>query len=316
MIKNDIILVTGGTGFIGSHLVDRLVSLGYNVRIFDNLSTSSIDSANKSSEICIGDLRNREDIQNAMRGVKTIFHCAALKSATESNRLYDTYYDVNVNGTKMLLEEAVKYGVDSVIFSSSAAVYGDTGVLKQSENQTVLAPSSFYGASKVMGEQLMSFFSQHCNIKTISLRYYNVYGPRQEYKDKFSPMISIFAHHLCNDLPIVFYGDGKQTRNFIYIDDVVEANILAMETKNTGEIYNIASKESIPIIDVFYTISEYLGMDRIQPMEVRYDEARPGEIKFSEADTTRATNLLGFNAKIDSTIGIKKYIDSCLDGLC
>ena len=219
-------LVSGGAGFIGSHLVEALVSRGDVVRVLDNLSTGRVENlaaVASSIDLVEGDIRDPDTVRAALRGVERVFHQAALVSVPQSVEDPMTTHAINVDGTLNLLNAAREAGAQSFVYASSSAVYGDLPELPKVETMPA-APVSPYGLSKQIDEQYAQLFTQLYGLRTVGLRYFNVYGPRQDPSSPYSGVISIFIDHLLANTRPTIYGDGRQTRDFIYVADVVQAN--------------------------------------------------------------------------------------------
>ncbi|MCS7011119.1 MAG: NAD-dependent epimerase/dehydratase family protein, partial [Anaerolineales bacterium] len=223
-------LVTGGAGFIGSHLVRALLERGLAVRVLDNFSTGRRENlAGLPLELLEADLRDASQVRRAVEGADWVFHLAAFVSVPQSMAEPETCFSVNVGGLVNLLEACRQAGVRKVIFSSSTAVYGEPSVFPTPEDAP-LSPLSPYALSKQIGEQYMRFYSRVFGLPTLSLRYYNVYGPRQRPDSDYAAAIPIFARRLLTGQPLTIYGDGRQSRDFIFVEDVVRANLLAAES--------------------------------------------------------------------------------------
>lgn len=302
------ILVTGGAGFIGSHLVEALSRKKYEIRIIDDFSTGkwqNIEKFKNRIEIIRGDISKKEAVEKAMEDVDYVFHEAALTSVVESFKFPLKTWEVNIRGTKFLLNAAEKNKVKRFIFASSAAVYGDEPTLPKRETMGTRAVSP-YGESKSIGELTLESSARRTGLKTVSLRYFNVYGPRQDPNSEYSGVISRFIGMMLNEKRPVIYGDGNQTRDFIYVKDVVEANLLVVKKKEAvGQVFNIATGRPTSINELVETINEILGTD-IKPI---YEKSRLGDIRHSYADITKARTLLGFEPKYTLKEGLKKTIE-------
>ena len=231
------VLVTGGAGFIGSHIVEELLQRGASVRVLDNFSSgkrANLASFRGDLEILEGDLRDAETIKSVTRGMEWIFHLAAFISVPQSMLEPQDCFAINVAGTATLLEAARQSGVRKVVLSSSTAVYGNPDKFPTDE-QTPLKPLSPYALSKQVNELYAHLYTQTFNLPVTALRYFNVYGPRQNPNSAYAAAISIFAQRLVDGEPITIYGDGKQSRDFIFVKDVVRANLLAAESQAAGE---------------------------------------------------------------------------------
>ncbi len=287
-------LVTGGAGFIGSHIVDALISDGCQVTVLDNLSTGSdLNLAAAMDQITFynGDIRDRQMLEKAAEDCDVIFHLAAMVSVPQT--IDDPVESALINemGTLYVLEAARKKNIRRVVFSSSCAVYGDTPQLPKIESMP-LNPCSPYAVQKRTAERYMRLGCELYGLETISLRYFNVYGPRQDPSSPYSGVISIFMKMAVGNQSPVIYGDGNQSRDFIYVADVVAANLLAATSASAkGEIVNIGTGSSIGINQLWDMICSFSGLT-IKP---QHQPARPGDIYASVADTRHAKSLLGFN---------------------
>jgi len=305
------ILVTGGAGFIGSHIVDRLLDEGFKVRVLDNLSTGEKKNLaqhqnNKSFQFIEGDIRNFDLVKNTVKGVDAVFHEAAVVSVTRSVEDPILSNEVNVTGTVNLLKACVDAHVKRFVYASSCAVYGDTETLPNHEN---LAPKplSPYAVDKLAAEKYAKVFHNVYGLETVSLRYFNVYGPRQKY-GPYSGVISIFINRLLENKPPIICGDGKQTRDFINVKDVVEANMLALsKRKAVGEVFNISTGEATTINKLTETIQKIMGKTSLKPVHA---EPRPGDIKHSYGDITKARRNLEYNPKVRLEKGLSELVKS------
>ena len=305
------ILVTGGAGFIGSHIVDWLLDEGFKVRVLDNLSTGEKKNLakhqNKNSfQFIEGDIRNFDLVKKTVKGVDAVFHEAALVSVTRSVENPLLSNEVNVTGTVNLLKACVDAHVKRFVYASSCAVYGDTETLPNHEN---LAPKplSPYAVDKLAAENYAKVFHNVYGLETTSLRYFNVYGPRQKY-GPYSGVISILINRLLKNKPPIIYGDGKQTRDFINIKDVVEANMLALSKREAvGEVFNISTGEATTINKLTETIQKIMGKTSLKPVHA---EPRPGDIKHSYGDITKARKNLEYEPKVQLEKGLSELVKS------
>jgi UDP-glucose 4-epimerase len=298
---NQKVLVTGGAGFIGSHLVDALIEKGYRVVVIDNLSTGKIENINKKAKFYKIDICSPK-IREIFKKEKPqiCFHLAALPRVPLSVKDPVLTSRVNVLGTINIFKASVDSKVKRVIFASSSSVYGDQEKLPLRENMNP-NPISPYGLQKYVCEQFTKLFSNLYKISIVSLRYFNVYGPRIDFDSEYSLVIGKFLKLKAQGKPLTIYGDGNQTRGFCYVDDVVEANILAMKSKKIkgGEVINIGNEKS-------YSIN-YLA--KLIGGKVKYLPPRPGDVLHTRADITLAKKLLNWSPKIDFNEGIKKTIE-------
>ena len=293
-MKNKKIAVTGGFGFIGSHLISRL-NENNDVVIVDDQSSGNIKNIEhldfSSIDTNFGDI-TKVKLERIFEGVDYIFHMAAVTSVPQSVKDPLRSNEVNITGTLKVLEAARLCDVKKLIFSSSSAIYGETEILPISEKNP-LNPLSPYAVSKATGELYCNVYSEIYNLPNISLRYFNVFGPRQDPKSQYAAVIPIFIDNLLKNKSPVIYGDGEQTRDFVSVKQVVDANILAAQSKETGS-YNIGLGKSTTINQLFEIIKESLGKN-IEPV---YREERAGEIKHSVADISKAKSI-GYSPKKD-----------------
>ncbi len=306
-------LVTGGAGFIGSHLVDALVQRGWRVRVFDNLSSGSEANLKHPSgavELVVGDIRDGAAIGRACAGVDTVFHLAAFISVPGSVDDPATADAVNIGGTLNVLIGARDAGARRLVFSSSAAVYGEPDVLPTPESY-LPAPGSPYGIEKLYGEHMSRIFASLYGLETVSLRYFNVYGPRQNPASEYAAVIPKFADALTHGRVPTIFGDGGQTRDFLFVRDVARANILAAESDlAVGSVINIASGNAVSVLDLCSMMRDLCGCDA-QPC---FGQARKGDVRQSLADVRRASALLGFTASVSLREGLQQTIEAMRAG--
>lgn len=301
-------LVTGGGGFIGSHLVDALLARGDDVRVLDNFSTGKLQNLQhnlKKIELFTGDLRDGSILAVAVKDVDLIFHEAAFVSVPQSMEDPDACFDINVNGTGQLLSAARKAGVSRVVLASSAAVYGQNESVPLSEAED-LDPLSPYAASKAINEIFARLFTNHLGLDVVALRYFNVYGPRQNPASDYAAVIPIFIKALEDEGQPVIYGDGFQTRDFVYIADVVRANLKAADSRLApGRAFNICSGQEINLLDLLEKLSAIYNRT-IQP---DFQPARPGDIYRSLGDPGQARETLDFLADTSILKGLDDTAD-------
>lgn len=287
-------LVTGGAGFIGSNLVDRLLAEGCHVRVLDNLSTgnqSNLDPVLSQIEWIEGDITDEAAVRKAMEGVDYVFHMAANRAVGRSVDDPRQNNEVNISGTLQLLLAARDFGVKRFIFSSSSSIYGDTHKFPSQETD-LPQPESPYGASKVMGEYYCKIFSKLYGLDTVSLRYFNVFGERQNPESKYSCVIPILVDAMVNGHSPEIHWDGKQSRDFAHVDNIVHANILAMRASQlNGEAFNITCHEELSILDILERLEKIMSKKSAPP---RFTEKRPGDVRRTLADISKARNILGF----------------------
>lgn len=286
------ILVTGGCGFIGSHLAEKLVELGADVTILDNLSTGhehNISTIADKITFIQGDIRNFETCLAATQDKKIIFHLAAFVSVPGSTENPYKCHEINVTGTQNLLEAARINNVSRFIFSSTCAIYGESS--EQCTETIQPNPISPYGFSKLMGEIYCKEYAQLFDIETVSMRYFNVYGPRQDPQASYAGVVAKFMHNMENNLPLIIFGDGMQTRDYVPVENIVEANLLfgiCEKELMQGEIFNIATEKSMTILDV---------IDMLKPKypsyknSITYMPARPGDVLHVAANCSKYNSL-------------------------
>jgi UDP-glucose 4-epimerase len=304
-------LVTGGAGFIGSHLVERLLSGGHRVRVLDNFSSGSLTNLafaapfGEALEVVRGDVRDLAVVEAATAGVEVIFHQAALRSVPRSvEDPLGTNAD-NVTGTLHVLEAARRSGVRRVVYASSSSVYGDRPELPKREDQP-LAPISPYAVSKAAGEQYASVWSRLYGVETVGLRYFNVFGPRQDPASEYAAVIPRFILWGFRGEPLEIHGSGEQSRDFTYIDNVVEANVLAAVADGaSGGVFNIACGDRISLLDIVGRLERLLG----RSLARRHTPARAGDVPHSLADIDRATRVLGYTPKVDFDEGLARTVE-------
>jgi len=284
--------ITGGAGFIGSHLTEGFVRNGYAVRTIDNLTTGSVANlARTGSEVDFRtiDIRNVEGLTEAFRGVSVVLHHAGIASVPRSFEDLIYTHEVNVTGTLNVLTAALHAGVGRVIFASSSSVYGNNGATLQTEG-AIPSPRSPYGLSKWMGELYAAQFARSTSLETISLRYFNVFGPRQNLDSQYAAVIPLFIRKLAEGGRPVIFGDGTQTRDFTYIENIVEANLRAAQVSlPSATILNIATGTQISLNELVNLLNGIFG-SQIEPI---YEAERQGDIKHSQANTSFSKDLLG-----------------------
>jgi len=299
-------LVTGGAGFIGSHLTDRLLADGHGVRILDNFSTGKRANIPASGRVSVieGDVADFATVLAAMQDVDRVFHEAAIASVPETVGNPLASAQVNYTGTLNVLEAARRTGVQRMVFASSAAVYGDLPGLPKQEDMP-LRPLSPYAVDKLASEHACKIYTQLHGLETIALRYFNVFGPRQDPSSTYSGVISLFNDCLQQDRRPRIYGDGEQTRDFVYVADVVTANLCAMENAQaTGQACNIATGSTVTINELLRTLCRIQG----RPFEPDYLPARSADIRHSCADIRRAGEQLGWSPGIGLESGLRKLL--------
>jgi UDP-glucose 4-epimerase len=305
-------LVTGAAGFIGSNLVAALAGRGEPVRAYDNLATGHwglvkrLASNASLIEPITADVRDGVAMARAMEGVEVVFHQAALGSVPRSVENPAETDEVNVHGTVVVLDSARRAGVRRIIFAASSAAYGDTPTLPKHEDMAP-GPLSPYAVSKLSGEQYLRVFASLYGMETLSLRYFNVFGPNQLPEGPYAAAVPRFVRAALAREPINIFGDGEQTRDFCFIANVVSANLLAAASprKLAGEVLNIAGGRRISLNDLVKEIGRVLG----RPLDVRYLDPRPGDVKHSLADIGRAKDLIGYEPTVTWENGIPPTIE-------
>lgn len=304
------VLVTGGAGFIGSHIVDRLVAEGFEVTVLDDFWSGKMENISnclnaKTLNLVRGDIRDVALVKKVVKDVDAVFHEAALVDVALSVKNPLLFNDVNVVGTLNLLKASVDSGVKRFVFPSSAAVYGDSKPTKKKENM-LPNPISPYGASKLAAENYVHAFNNLYGLQTVSLRCFNVYGSRQNPTSSYAGVIPAFISRLLKCKPPIIHGDGKQSRDFVSVDDVVSANMLALESKAAiGEVFNIASGTSITIHRLAKILMRITNNEHLKPVFTRQ---RVGDIKHCSANISKAEGLLGFHPKINIIDGLSKLV--------
>ncbi len=309
MALSGIALVTGGAGFIGSHIAETLVARGASVRVIDNLSTGrleNIEAIGAKIDFIRGDLADEATVRKVVEDVEIIFHEAALPSVPRSvNHPRETHMAC-VEGTFNLLLAAKNKQVRRLIYAASSSAYGDQPTLPKVESMRP-EPLSPYAAAKLVGEYYCQVFTRTYNFETICLRYFNVFGPRQDPSSPYSGVVSRFIDFLTKRERPVIYGDGEQTRDFTYISNAVDANMLAAESdKGMGEVINIANGERVTINQLFQLLRTITGRNDAEP---EYQEARTGDILHSLADISRARELLGYAP----TVGLERGLQATVE---
>ncbi|MEO8573856.1 MAG: SDR family oxidoreductase [Pyrinomonadaceae bacterium] len=302
-------LVTGGAGFIGSNLADELIRQGAKVRIIDNFVTGNRENLEEISgdfEFVEGDLNDDKAIGQAIKDVDVVFHQAALPSVPRSVDNPRETHQACVNATFNLLVHAKDSGVRRVIYAASSSAYGDQPTLPKIETMSP-DPLSPYAAAKLMGEYYCRVFSKVYGLETLSLRYFNVFGPRQNPSSAYSGVISRFIDAIMKDATPVIYGDGEQSRDFTFIANVVNANIHAAQTSSgIGQVMNVANGERVSLNELLATVKDITGKNSVG---AEYLQERTGDVKHSQADNTRAVEWLGYEKLVGLEEGLRKTIE-------
>lgn len=300
------ILVTGGAGFIGSHLVRALVSRGERVRVLDDLSSGSREVLDGLDvELIEADVCDRAAVSRACRGVRAVFHQAAMVSVPQSLAEPERSFAVNAGATLQLLQALRDAGGERLVFAASSAAYGDTESLPKVESM-VPSPLSPYAAGKVAGEHLLAVWGRCFGLRTVSLRYFNIFGPGQRDDSPYTGVIAIFARALLEGRRPTIFGDGEQTRDFTYVDNVVAANLAALERElEPGVVINVGAGERISLNQLYRAMTQILGSS----LEPHYAAPRGGDVRHSLASIERARTLLGFAPAVDWRTGLARTLD-------
>lgn len=306
-------LVTGGAGFIGSHIVSALLEQGASVRVLDNFSTGrqeNLDGLTRQFgrdqlEVLEGDVRNASDVGEAVGGVEVIFHSAAFVSVPGSMDAPQECFDVNITGTSLLLDAARRAGVRRVVVASSAAVYGESDALPLVE-ETPLQPKSPYALSKRVDEMYAELFTSAFGFEVVALRYFNVYGPRQRPDSMYAAAVPIFARRLLDGKPVTIFGDGGQTRDLINVRDVVRANLIASEhPRAAGQVFNVCTGLETRLLDLVEVL--YALFPNAPAPE--FAAPRAGDIYRSVGSPRKARETLGFDAHVSLEDGLKEVVE-------
>ena len=304
MAEAKLYLVTGGAGFIGSNIVDALVARGDRVRVLDDFSTGRRENLAGKPEVTVveGDLRARAVVERAVAGVDGVFHQAALRSVPRSVDDPFSSNEVNVTGTLVLLLACRKARVRRLVYASSSSVYGDDPALPKVESMPT-RPISPYAVSKLAAEHYCQTFARLYGVETVSLRYFNVFGPRQNPESKYSAVIPRFLAQALAGEPLEVHGDGEQSRDFTYIDNVVQANLRAMEASGvSGEIFNVACGTRHSLLAIADAIGKFLG----RKLERAHVAPRPGDVRHTQADIGKAKRLLHYEPSVDFAAGMNR----------
>jgi nucleoside-diphosphate-sugar epimerase len=308
MLMQTVYLVTGGAGFIGSHIAEELVKRGEQVRVIDNLSTGKRENLQhlmSEIEFIEGDLRDQEATARAVKGVDFVLHQAAIPSVPRSIQDPKGSTENNLNGTLYLLLAARDASVKRVVYASSSSVYGDSPSLPKSEDFSP-APLSPYAASKLAGEYYCQVFSQVYGLETVSLRYFNVFGPRQDPLSLYAAVIPTFIASALSKKPLVVYGDGEQTRDFSFVANVVQANLLACEAEGiAGETLNVGGGTQTSLNQLVTELQAIVNTD----LTVEYADPRPGDVKHSCASIEKAKRLMRYESVVPFDEGLRRTVE-------
>jgi nucleoside-diphosphate-sugar epimerase len=301
-------VVTGGAGFIGSALIRKLLEAGASVAVIDNLSSGhqrNLDEIRDSIEFHHLDIRDAAGIAPVIRGADAVYHLAALASVPRSIQDPEPSHDVNINGTFNVLRAAADGGVGRLIYAASSSAYGDTEVLPKTESMKPL-PKSPYAVQKLLGEFYASVFTGCFGLETVSLRFFNVYGPRQDPTSQYSGVLSLFMKHLLERTSPTIFGDGEQSRDFTYVDDVAALCLKAAAAPNAaGKMYNAGNGGRFTLNYIWRLLQEMEGVD----IKVNYQPSRGGDVRHSKADTTAAVEELGHAPKFSIEDGLKRTLE-------
>jgi UDP-glucose 4-epimerase len=297
-------LVTGGAGFIGSHLVEALLARGHAVRVLDNLSTgreSNLAAVRDRIDLRVGDLNDLETVRAAVRGTELVFHQGALASVPRSVADPLSTHHACATGTLHVLMAAREAGARRVVYAASSSAYGASARLPKRETDPTL-PLSPYAVAKLAGEQYCAAFSVVYGLETVRLRYFNIYGPRQPPDSPYAAVLPLFLSAMLEGRRPTIHGDGEQSRDFTFVEDAVQANLLAAEAPGvSGKVYNIACGKRTSLLDVVARINALLGTS-IEPV---HDEPRPGDVRHSQADISAAQADLGYRPRVDVDEGLR-----------
>lgn len=301
------VLVTGGAGFIGSHLSEALVRAGHDVRVLDNLFSGRLDNlgpVRRDVRVVEGDCADPAVARRAVKGVEAVFHEAAVPSVARSVNDPLRSHTANATATLTMLVAARDAGVRRFVYAGSSSVYGSNPGLPKRESMSP-APLSPYAVGKLMGEHYLRVFATLYGMETLTLRYFNVFGPRQDASSPYSGVISLFVNGILDGTTLTIHGDGRQSRDFTYVENVVQGNLLALAAKDAhGQVLNLATGARISLRTLVRTLSRELG----RKADVVYDEARPGDVKHSQADITLARRALGYRPSVDFETGLRRTI--------
>jgi len=299
------IVVTGGAGFIGSHIVEYWISKDAEVHIIDNLRTGYLSNVEIFPKAIFhkGSITDRNLVFQVLKDTDYVHHLAGFVSVPESIEKPEECYDINVNGLINVLNASKEFGIKKIVFSSSAAIYGENPISPKTVNLKP-DPKSPYGSTKLEGESLLKLYNEQGSVGATSLRYFNVFGPRQDPKSQYAAAVPIFIERALKNELIIIYGDGEQTRDFIFVKDVVSANILAATNEKVNGVFNVASGKAITINE----IADIVITELQSRSKIIYEKERPGDIKYSLASIKETEEQLNFHPEYDLMEGLKETI--------
>lgn len=300
------VVVTGGAGFIGSHIVEYWLGAGAEVHIIDNLRTGFLSNVQLFPDAVFhnGSITDRKLVFDVLRNADYVHHLAAFVSVPESIEKPVECYDININGLLNVLDGSKEFGIKKIVFSSSAAVYGDNPESPK-RISTKTGPKSPYGSTKLEGEEHLKSFHDLHGLGAVSLRYFNVFGPRQDPKSQYAAAVPIFINRALKNEPVIIYGDGSQTRDFIFVKDVVNANLIAATNNNVNGVFNVASGCAVSILQIAESIIRITGSSS----KIEFRGERAGDIKHSLASIDETKMDLGFSPQSDLAEGLEKTIE-------
>ncbi len=301
------VLVTGGAGFIGSHLTEALVRRGARVRVLDSLlegRMENLESVRRKIEFIRGDVRNPVVLKRALKGVRAVYHQAALRSVPKSVGNPFLYHEVNATGTLLLLQKAKEAGVQRVVYASSSSVYGDEAPIPQNETMRP-GPQSPYAASKLASELYAVIYSKLYGLETVGLRYFNVFGPRQSLENQYAVVVPKFITSLLKGEHPPVNGDGKQTRDFTYVENVVQANLKAASASGvSGEVFNVATGSRCSVLQLVKELNKITGVH----LGPTFLPKRPGDVLHTGADIRKIKRLLGYRVTVPFEEGLRRTV--------
>jgi len=303
---SDLYLITGGAGFIGSSLADEVIRQGGRVRIFDDFSSGFRENVSEGVEVVEGDLRDYEAVRSAMEGVSYVSHQAALRSVERSVDDPLSSNAVNVGGTMHVLTAARDAGVKRLVYASSSSVYGDSPELPKHEKLTP-SPVSPYAVSKLAAEHYCRVYAKLYGLETVSLRYFNVFGPRQSPKSQYAAVVPLFMRAALDGVPLEIHGDGRQSRDFTYIDNVVQANWRGFRADGVaGEAFNVACGERHDLLEIADLIEGFVG----HKVERNHIGSRRGDVKHTEASIDKVSTMMGYQPTVGFAEGMQRTFDA------